>query len=343
MNLPIEKLKHFLQEILDGSIGDSELTSFVHLSRSIIESHLRSRGAPLRQLLDQQGISLIDLAYDCIAEAFARGRDGTMHHIQSFNCSLVKGLQHSPDLEVFLAYKSFLTKVADAQIARLYAAVDPSGARIHRNTRDGVKKSRIFKLKKDFRGLVLYPVGVDPLDDRDPPPHEDLETLFLSRVSSSASIPELLKELHRVLTKQNSWRRSTPLLQAVSLFKQVYRGDGTFVTDSDDVPPPLEGLSGDEIEEMRMGVERAVKERIAFTYYAHGKITKLEAEAMCCAIRDLTSDWCSGTGDATSLQDYLDRYLTIDDDTYESSYRVKMEYMSKLAKTEFTKRLMKEL
>ncbi len=343
MNLPIDKLKHFLREILDGSIGDSELTSFVHLSRSILDSHFGLRWAHLRLILDQQGISLTDLAYDCIAEAFARGKDGTMPHIESFTSSLIKGLHHSPDLEVFLAYKSFLARVAEAQIARLYAAADPSGARIHRNTRDAVRKSRCFQMKKDFRGLVLYPIRADPLDDREPPPPEYLETQFLHRVRPSASIPELLKELYSLLTEQRSWRRSTPLLQVVSLFKQVYRGDGTLGADNDDALPPLDSLSGDEIEEMRMGVERVVKERIAFTYYAHGKVTKSEAEAMYCAIRDLTSDWCSGKGDATSLQDYLVRYVTIDDDTYQSSYRVKMEYMSKLAKEEFATRLMKEL
>lgn len=106
MNLPIDKLKQYLQRILDGSLVDPELTAFVHLSRSIVDSHFRLRGTAVRWMLDQHGMSLVELELDCIAEVFALAPGGMVPRIAVFVRSLSKELQESPDLEVFLAYKA---------------------------------------------------------------------------------------------------------------------------------------------------------------------------------------------------------------------------------------------
>jgi hypothetical protein len=108
-------------------------------------------------------------------------------------------------------------------------------------------------------------------------------------------------------------------------------------------PWSAEGLSDFEIEEIRSQVELALKEKILLTYFARGKIGRREAEAIFSGLHDMLMDWCYSGGANASLQEYLTRYLPVDGETYENSYRAKMEYLLKVAREEFGARLMKEI
>jgi len=90
-------------------------------------------------------------------------------------------------------------------------------------------------------------------------------------------------------------------------------------------------------------VEIVLKEKILLTYFAKGKLDRKESEAIFHAFEDILEDWCTGEVSQCSLFDYLKQYITIDEKTYESNYRAKMEYLIKIAREEFAARLMKEL
>ena len=86
-----------------------------------------------------------------------------------------------------------------------------------------------------------------------------------------------------------------------------------------------------------------MKEKILLTYFARGKVDRKHAEAMAGAFHDLLGDWCSSGSDAQSLFQYLGQHVEVDEDEYEEIFRSKMEYLLKLAREEFTARLMREL
>ncbi|MDI6766856.1 MAG: hypothetical protein QME52_08550 [Bacteroidota bacterium] len=216
-----KKLKDFLLLLLEGNISHSELTELVHLSRAIIQSYLGYIRNSITYLCLQQGLTITDLAYDCIAEAFAKDEKNKFHQLENFAQSLDNDLESTPEPEIFLAFKSFLTRLADAQLARLFAQADPGGAKIHRNIRDCLKQSALFKLEKDFRGLVLKPKD-DTGEHLEEFPHEALEHELLNNLNHECSTPELLATLHRTLTEQTKYRRSVPLVDVVQLFRKTY-------------------------------------------------------------------------------------------------------------------------
>ncbi|MEK6570844.1 MAG: hypothetical protein AABZ61_05700 [Bacteroidota bacterium] len=342
MNVVVRNLKSYLQQALNGSISKKDLTDLVHLSRAIIEANLRAHRASIARLCFSQGLTVSDMAYDCIGEAFFRGSQDKFLLLENFVCSLRDSVETLPEQEIFLAYKSFITRVADAQLARLYAQTDPAGARIHRNLRDCIKHSKIFSLEKDFRGLMIKPSGEDSLDHLDSFPFEDLEKEFGQSISSRSSTMELLKTLHRLLTGQSTHRRSLSLVDVAQLFKKVYEREFEAANEALEFPE-VEGLTEFEIEQLRTQVQLVLKEKILLTYLARGKGDRKEAEAMFKAFEGLLFDWCHSEDQQASLSEYLCRYLPIDGERYEKDFRVKMEYLLKIAREEFGARLMKDI
>jgi len=325
----------------DGSISEQELTELVHLSRSLIQAYLGSIRSSLTHLCQLQGLTINDLAYDCIAEAFAKDDKNRFHQITNFVESLSEKLDTVPEQQVFLAYKSFMLRVTDAQLARLYALSDPAGAKIHRNVRDCVKQSSLFMLEKDYRGLVMKPKHSSAIEDRSAFPIEELEQEFLSRVDHTCTTQQMLQLCYEIVTGQSKYRQSVPLAGVVQMFKKVYGDNPESV--GEEHPFVTAGLAVFEIDHIRVQVETALKEKIVLTYLARGKLNRKEAEAVFNAFQDMLEDWCAGEQSQSSLYHYLKEYLQINEETYEATLRTKMEYLLKVAREEFAARLMRDV
>jgi len=337
----LNNLKVHLQNVQDGVLSETDLAGFVQLARAIAQAYLRTIRASLAQLCLVQGLTLTDLGYDCIAEAFAKDERNRFSQIDNFISSLDKPLADTGEHDVFLAFKSFMLQIADAQLARLYAQSDPAGAKIHRNIRDCAKQSTFFCIKKDFRGMVLMPHDCNASEHLPPFPPDELEREFRHSVYHETTIGHLLSILHDILKDQSAYRRSVPVVDVVQIFRRFYRGDAE---EAADVTLRLhDGLTEFEIDRMRRHVELALKEKILLTYLARGKTDRRQAEAMAHAFEDMIADWCNGEESQTSLYGYVNRYSAMDEATYESTLRPKMEYLLKVAREEFAARLMKEI
>ena len=337
-----EKLRRLLADLDSGSITENRLSEAVQLSRTMIQAYLRCVPSSVTHLTLQQGLSMTDISYDCIAEAFARDSDDTFSNIQNFIGSLRSNLSAISERDLFLAYKSFLITIAEAQFARLYAQSDPSGSRIHRNIRDCLRHSKIFGMRKDFRRIVLFPLQHEPLDHLVPFPPDELARRFMQEVTSRYSIPEMLETLDHILAGQSEYRRTVSLIDVASMFKGSYQGDFSPVT-SVDHPWSSDGLSEFELRRLRQEVEIALKEKILLAYLVRGKVTDPQARAMFNALRDVLEDWSSGDSSSDSLYSNFNNHLSIAPETYEQEFRSKMEYLLKMARQEFESRLMREL
>jgi hypothetical protein len=328
--------------MLDGSISSTQLTELVQFSRSIVQSHLEHLRPSITRLCLQQGLTITDLAYDCIADAFARDESGRFINAQNFVSHLREELQAIPELELFLAFKAFIVRIAETQLARLYAQCDPAGAKIHRNIRDRIRENDIFLLERDFRGLVLRPRHAESLNHLEAFPLEELERALLARNARPQSTIDFLQILCYILCGQSQYRRSLPLIDVVQLFKIAYQAEAE-PADGEVDHFSLDRLTEFEIERLRSQVELTLKEKILLTYFARGKVNRREAEAMFDAFHEMLGDWCNAGSSQCSIQDYFLKHFPVAEDTYERSYRAKMEYLVKVAREEFAARLVREL
>jgi hypothetical protein len=335
------KLKSFLQQIDRNTVQEEDILEMVHLSRSIVQVYLRNLRYTIVKLCAEHGLSDTDLAYDCIAEAFSRNQSGEFVLLRNFVASLDGEMESLGEQDVFIAFKSFLLRITDAQLSRMYSQVDPMGSKIHRNLRECLKVSNIFFVKKDFRGLVIYPDGNEPLDQLEAYPLDILQNDFLSAAKREHSTNQLIKVLHDTLVGQSRYRRSIPLMDVVQLFKKIYQLEYEYENSDETLTPAI--LHSVDTERIRFEVENALKEKIVLTYFAKGKVDRKQAEALWLACKDMITDWCKPESEGLTLFGYFSRYYPIDADAYESTYRVKMEYLLKSARKEFAERLKSDL
>ena len=148
--------------------------------------------------------------------------------------------------------------------------------------------------------------------------------------------------LFEILTGQSEYRRSLPLLDVVRFFKTVYINEGVN-PDGEDLGVKCDGLSPSEVEELRQGVEAALKEKVFLTYVIRGKVTVQVGEALLAAMSDILGDWCETGCMEQGLREYVHKHLDVESSVFEDDYRTKMEYLLRIARSEMQARLMKSL
>ena len=208
MESGIKNLRNWITGLIKGSISDRHLSEFVQFSRVIIEIYLKQSWHTLSGLHKAYGFDIKDMALDCLGEVFGRDEQGNFYKLEKFRLSLNDQIESLPDYEIFFAYKSFLIRMASAQLDHLYGENDPAGKKIYRNIRENLKNSDLFYIKIDFRGSVLYPIAADPLDHLPAFPSDELESLFTFNLNGQHTTPTLLRILHSVLLSQQRYRRS---------------------------------------------------------------------------------------------------------------------------------------
>lgn len=324
----------------------SSLVKIVQTSRVIVQSYFHNYRTSVFHLCASEGMTLQDLAYDCVLEAFRRNADNRLFKIDNFINSFTANFDSVPALDVFRAYRGLMIKIANAQLVKIYHQADPVGSKIHRNIREAVKKSKKFSLLHDARGFTLTPLGIDPLNGNCSFPFDELEEEFISYIKPGSSIKELLSILYEILLGQNTYRRTLLLFDTAQLFKKAYSGQEKYFIEEFDQPGgdvPFAALDQLEIDEICEQVERAVKEKIFLYYLARGKINLAQAEGLHSAVSDLIYDWARSANSDDSFFNYLRRYIDIDPEKYKSDYRAKMEYLVKIARAEFKIRLIPDL
>ncbi len=324
-------LKILLGELVRGTISHGNLTKIVHLCRSIAESYLSHYRSALVHICRLNGLTLVDLAMDCIAEVFARDGNERFYQVEKFVASLYTSLEDTAEDRLFLAFKSFVLRVTTTQLAKIYSLADPDGARIHRNIKDGIKKSRHLTLSDDFRGCVLELSHHDNLDHLPPYPLDQLERELLAVTNRSSDTPHLLDELARILIEQEEYRRSVRLMDVVQLFRRFYAQFRDFEAFQQEVVEP-EVLSELDAEIIQRQVQHTVQQRIISTYLLPGKVQKKEAVALSEIMCRIIADWCQGNGTPHSLYQYVKQYLPVTELEYEATWRNKVEYLTRIAR-----------
>jgi len=340
------KIHECLIAVSNDSINRSQLTELVRISRLIIQSYLINYRSKVLNLISRNGITITDLSYDCIADAFARNGENKFHIVKKFIFSLSQDINEIKDLNLFLAYKSFLIKIADAQLSKLYSQTDPIGSKILRNVKDVVRLSDKFRMVKNLSGLTLVVINSDGLFCKPEFPLEKIITEF-SMNGNESDTNSLLERLHQILINQSEYRRSVLLTDVVSLFKKYFSVEINDASEENELlllsPVHNDGFEEYETLQVKQKVENYIKEKILLDYFVKGKINKEEAESIYLTIRDIINDWYYGVETKDSIYNYFTAHQELGKENYLKNYRTKVEYLVKLARDEFANYLLKEI
>lgn len=335
-----KKLKSILLIIHESQPSEKTITELVHLSRTIISGYLICAKSSVMQLTRLHGISLSDISYDCVGELFKRNHKGNYQTLIKFFSSLRISIEVIPENELFFAFKSLLIQIADAHISRLYAKIDPAGAKIQRNIKDTVRKVDFFSVRKNVNGLYLIPKSQSENCKQPFIEVENIEHDFLSSADSTMTTKTLLRILFEIISAQESFRKGISLVDVVKLFKKIYSIETKYSVDEEFIPVNTD-CKFNEVEqtEITANVLQKVNAKIEL-YYSKGKITPNQKDALYKTVNDIVQDWLETGASNISLFEYVNRYLKIDVKTYRKGIRDKLEYLVKYAKKEFSRRLL---
>ncbi|MBI1939061.1 MAG: hypothetical protein HYS25_13200 [Ignavibacteriales bacterium] len=344
------KIREHITAVSKDTINHSQLTELVKISRLIIRSFIYNYRSNALKLLSNHGITLLDLSYDCIAEAFRRNQENKFFLIKKFISSLKEDIEDINETNLFRAYKSFLIKIASVQLSRLYSQYDPIGAKIIRNIKDAIneaalQKSEKFILKKELCGDILIVKECLPSEVVNEFPLERLEAEF-SMDGKKLNVVNMLDQLYKILSEQAEYRKSVLLWDVVVLFKKYYGAlyDNNFEINEDLL---LSGIKTDGFEEVEIAllkqkIENFIKEKIFLDYLVKSKFNKEEAESVYSTITDIVSDLCSGVNTKETIYDYFSHHYQISKNDYLKNYKTRLEYLVKLVRSELSNYMLNE-
>lgn len=323
------ELRTILEHLVDGVLSHPELARLVQMCRCIAESHLLHHRKSLVRICALNGLSISDLASDCVADAFELGHSNNFIHFEKFLATLRRPLEETSEEQLSLAFASFVLIITKTQLARVYAQCDPAGAKILRNIKDALKNGNSLEIRHDFRGAVVYPLNVDALDHLPAYPIENLESVLCALRRRTLRIPVLLAEVSSLLVEQEEHRRSIPLIDLVQVFKSYYE---QFLESSEVTDGYAIGLTEDDIKRLRKRTLQAIDEKIVMTYLLKGKIDKSEAGVLSATMNEIVGGWFDGGIQESSYYSLVAGRISISQEEYENTWRKKIEYLAKTAR-----------
>jgi hypothetical protein len=320
---------------LDDGLSPLEVKDFVLRTCSLAENHLRYINRSVQLLLALMDSTHTDLAMISVADIFQANRDGGFPKLQKFIGSLHKPLEIISDDEILLAYRSFVARFVDVQVAFLYGEWDSAGRNIKRNIRESLKRMSLFSLVKESGGEFLYPTGCDALKELREFPPEELEQCLYAFVGIPHTTPELLRRLHNVLSEQSEYRRAVLLNDIVQLFKRQFTSSLELV--EEEVPIDFHSIrSKGDVEEILLKVKASVERKVKQTYVGTAKVDNVEAEAMTKALWDIIKEWQYSGTDTRSLYHYLNTYLPVTPEVFKNEYYNSMNYLKQFMKEQLS-------
>ena len=321
-------LRTWIEAAVGNSLTLQQLNGLVELCHSMAAVGLRRRIAPV--LLDSgvHGTNYRDLAYDCIAELFQRGEDGSLLQIRAYFQGIERAAASDQELLTHLRRIVF-TKVNHG-VVRFYGEADPDLGKILRNIKLSIQALRNFSVVGRFGDTFLLPAFSPSLEHLPPFSREELERALRKDARPDEHVPALLAHLSRILRAQRECSRLVSLTTVALAIKSIYLTPATV--------EPAHEAAGDPftVPEIMTLVQTACREvlgRMAAEYVDSGKVERdmfrkyIEVVEKNVALR-FTGEESDGHSLFSGLQSLVP---SLSEAEYRATHRARLEYLSRLA------------
>ena len=169
---------------------------------------------------------------------------------------------------------------------------------------------------------------------------EFLEPEFWQRMPGEATMKEMLDTLSNVLQEQNSYRRMLGLVQ----FALMIRAKEAPTGDDKQSTSPKERFRDEELKAFLDQTIKRLAKKAAETYVQKAKLSIRELTGHLDTVRAiLEHEFIGDDGKPDSFFEILNIHLPhVDRRSYMDRHRVILEYLTKMAKNDFTERLKRE-
>jgi len=336
-------MNHTLKEAILVTISRSpdraRVNSLIETCRALAASFLRSK-ATAGNLAALHGVSINDLAYDCIADLFRQDEKGNYLELQSYFGGL--RLEDLRNEEILPHLRRLVFSKVNQGVYRLYQETDPSLSKILRNVKLAVSALKNFTEIERFGEACITPSLTDTLEHLPPFDRGELEDLFTRTTTGRERIPQLLAKLSLLLREQTEYCRIVPLVSVGILFRKVYEQKKGIDAEANTIENAMALTDAHTI--IRDSCDD-VREKIRPKYVDTGKVCE---EIFCCYFKAIEEELLNRVlgrdGDAKHLFAALKKYLPdLGREGYMEEHRSRLEYMLKLVGERVSLKLQREV
>jgi hypothetical protein len=327
----ISLLKDELPGVLDVPAEPKSVNAVIRVAHAFALSGLAAKRST--GLLSQlHGLSLDDLAYDCIADLFQQGADGEFQQLRTYFAGFDIEQMEAEQLAV-LFRRLVLGKVSNG-VFRLYNEIDPVLGRILRNIKLGIASLKSFDETDRFGEPCIAPTLCDELNHLRPVERDQLIEGLGAMISGSERIPDLLSALSVYLRGQSIHSRVVPILQAALAFRELF---ALRLPAEEQVENPVEVMIESDTERSIICASRAIQTEYERVYIDTEKIPHSTWEAYFAIIEtSLRKKFCRDDGSDFSLfRGMQEQVPNLSRKEYQRLHRSKLEHLHRLVEKRF--------
>lgn len=338
MNINPQNIILLLREVVSDNASSSQITELVRVAHHIAVTRLKQMVSSGKLHLQSFPLSLESVAFDCIAELFARNEQQQFVELKEYFI----GEQTLDKLneEAVQHFRALVFRTLHDGIFRLYRENDPILSKILRNIKIAIHKESTIQEYDRFGITHLFSCSLSERNDNLPGIEvEEVERLLSGMTSSGINAHRYLLCIFDFLNSQETYRRSISLIDIAIVYKRLLLKNNEFAHTVDMIDSEV--LSSDTLNIVTTSINIAEK-NLRTRYVNNGKITSEIFNQYFSAINEILQDtFIHNDGSTQSYFDYL--IVQIPDLEYEEyrlHHRSHFEYMVKLAKNIVKKHLM---
>ncbi len=337
----VGQLKTLISSLLAENPTPEVIRDYVYLCRNMAAAYLRVKVSRGRLDPTLFGVSLDDLALDCVADLFERDHVGQFPEVKSYYDSLPAA---DPTEEMlFGATRRLIFSKVNERLFELYREHDRSLSKVIRNIKIGLRTHRkLFMFEKNNEVWVGTADSLRRAESLPLPPSEIVEARLFAEVHTFWNVRNLLDAFGGFLDTQDLYRKQYPLVGLALIFRSLLQRtdvvNGAVAIDPD-------GLTTDEIQEFLLASLEHVHNSMRPSYVGKGKLDEHMYDIYFNSIRDiLESEFIKNDGNRNSYFEVLKaRMATLDEAEYMKNHRTYLEYLAKLVRKEFLESVSHEL
>jgi hypothetical protein len=339
---PAASPKRLLQGILSGTYSPLHLREFAQLCFTLALPLIHKKIALGKLKLDSVGLKEADVVHDCLADLFRRDEKGDFPQIRTFFDHQIGKLETCSDEEILIELRGLVFGKVKNSLIRIYSEVDPALARILRNLKSALERTRLFDQITRFGEMCLVPRDVDLLLECPPIPHEFLQQELTRVALVHDNVPEMIRKLHGVISRQGQFQRALPLVSTALLFKEILMLGWETEQEVSDFTE--EKMDLENIVKMAERVCSKLRADMYSTYVKKGKRTEEEFERYIRAVKTiLVNSLLNQETNGRSYFELLSReFPGLTKNSYDRKHRTVLEYLAKLGRERMREEMRKE-
>jgi hypothetical protein len=286
------------------------------------------------------GLSLDDLASDCIADLFQRDARGVFVKLVSYFAA--PAWESQSEDELLGATRRLVFSQINQALYRIYRETDPSLGKLLRNLKNAIKSSSLVALvqRQGETWICLTPENgaAASLPAMSP---EFLEAHLTASLRGEADLKQVLALLVEILNGQHDYRKSYPLTGLALIIRAAFTHLNAALEQESN---GHDKFAAAEIEKMITASVQTVKANMHPAYVEKRKIHTDAYNLHFLAIHDmLAAEYVQNDGCSRSYFDYLRQHFELlTREEYQKLFRCHFEYLAKLTRQELLRQLKKE-